>query len=750
MDTPDFESARNRRSSAATRRSAPESRLPENSRSSKPTTTTRTSVSTSTSESATKRAALTCASALISAPDAEARVTALKDARSERAREARTPLRAGAWRRRIDELGLATEHGHIPHGIEHGFRLGTDPITTNYHPPNTASADEFADALEEQIANEVLAERYLGPFTAAEVNTALGPFQSSPQSCRPKAGQPGKARLIRNLSFPQHPIQIGIYTITSINSRLSASDHPHSWGSFWTVVCTIVSLPPGSEAASEDVIDAYRSIGIDTQDWPALVVRAPGEDRFYVDTCLCFGAVPGDGLFGEVMDAFLNIARALGFGPSLPWVDDQILFRILVQYLQSYNELRAQQAERIRKLGGLRSKGARRWWAGGTTPSGRVEEFAEDMRFPIRDHSTSTTPRSEHDKRFTYALSDYEALGKELGMLFSPKKRLPFDRRTEFIGLSWDVQAHVVTLLNRKREKYHEAVQLLLAAQAVSKREAESVFGKLHHAALVLPEGRTYLIDLSYDLSNYSSSSFATRHLGCGTRRDLQWWKERLLRPLDPRALPYPTDLWDPRAYSDASSKIGVAIWINGFWRTWRLRRGWESDDRKIAWAEAAGFLLLARAVAAMPGAQGRHVILWGDNRVVVEGWWNSASRNRAVNAIFRQLHSDAPSLGITAHARYVRSAENPADNPSRGVYGRRQHLLPPVELGDLSEFLIDFDDPRADELCLPLAAAASKHRGIDDYAPTHTLDEFETEESINLSELSWAKELVDDDGHQK
>jgi hypothetical protein len=48
-----------------------------------------------------------------------------------------------------------------------------------------------------------------------------------------------------------------------------------------------------------------------------------------------------------------------------------------------------------------------------------------------------------------------------------------------------------------------------------------------------------------------------------------------------------------------------VAIWINGFWWAWQLRQGWETDGRRIAWAEAVGFLLLAQAVSALDGVRG-------------------------------------------------------------------------------------------------------------------------------------------------
>jgi hypothetical protein len=258
----------------------------------------------------------------------------------------------------------------------------------------------------------------------------------------------------------------------------------------------VATLPPGSEAACEDVKEAYRSIPIRTEDWLALVVRI-GEDQFCPDTCLCFGARPGDGLHGEVADTFLDIARATGLGPVLPWVDDNVWFRVLRCYLPEYNRLRAEAQERIRQCGGERTKGARRWWDGGATASGRMEEFTEDLQFPIRDLSAGPNHRSDHDERFSYALCDVERIAGELGVEYSLEKRQEFGPWVEFTGLDWGIQDKDVGLPERKQKKYLLAIEQILATGAKpSLKEVESVVGKLGYASLVVPEGRAYLASL--------------------------------------------------------------------------------------------------------------------------------------------------------------------------------------------------------------------------------------------------------------
>jgi hypothetical protein len=86
-----------------------------------------------------------------------------------------------------------------------------------------------------------------------------------------------------------------------------------------------------------------------------------------------------------------------------------------------------------------------------------------------------------------------------------------------------------------------------------------------------------------------------------------------------------------------------------------------------------------------------RHFTLYGDNKGVVEGWWNRRSRNRAINNIFKCIRSSTAESGHSFHMTYVASKHNPADGPSRGIYPSSAFLLPPVALHpSLNRFLVD------------------------------------------------------------
>lgn len=106
------------------------------------------------------------------------------------------------------------------------------------------------------------------------------------------------------------------------------------------------------------------------------------------------------------------------------------------------------------------------------------------------------------------------------------------------------------------------------------------------------------------------------------------------------------------------------------------------------------GFELLCHLVL-LSGAHNQHIFAYGDNKGVVEGWANFCSRNRHTNGVFCHIHRVLDGTGVTIHARYVRSAVNPADGPSRGIYDTRRPVLPQIELSDeLREWLVDWDAP--------------------------------------------------------
>ena len=171
------------------------------------------------------------------------------------------------------------------------------------------------------------------------------------------------------------------------------------------------------------------------------------------------------------------------------------------------------------------------------------------------------------------------------------------------------------------------------------------------------------------------------------------------------------------------------AITIGAKWRAWRLIPGWKmlGGQWDIGWAEAVAFECLVRYLLEIE-MQRWDFTLYGDNRGVVEGWWNGWSCNRAINKVFKHLHEHLRQNATQSsfHTAYVRTASNPADSPSRGIYPSASFLLWPITLlPELEQFIVDSQLPftpaeyRAHEKGLYSNAAM---RWFDD---THQRDSF-------------------------
>jgi hypothetical protein len=238
------------------------------------------------------------------------------------------------------------------------------------------------------------------------------------------------------------------------------------------------------------------------------------------------------------------------------------------------------------------------------------------------------------------------------------------------MGLDWGIQAKNIRIMERKQLKYVTVLDEFLEEKSVTLQQVESIYRKLQHCTTILPEGQAYLVNLSRDRMQYNGHEHARCHLSRSAQSDLNWWRDQLDRQIPPCPLPYATGVNNPRAFSDASSKVGIAIWIDGWWHAWHLQWGWDSGGRNIAWAKAVSFELLVQ-VLGENGATG-HTLLWGDNQVIVEGWWQGSSNSLPVNSIFKCIHTYQRKYNLTIHSRYVPSASNPTDDPSCGVYGDR------------------------------------------------------------------------------
>jgi hypothetical protein len=646
-----------------------------------------------------------------SAQDVEWRSMEPRDALVRRRLQPLTTYKAEAWEHELQQARITERFAKIPRGLLLGFEIDFPPITVVQTPPNRPSISEFPDEFNSIIQKELDKGRFIGPFLEDELINLIGPFQSSPLSIIPKPGSL-KFRIVQNFSFPHSPNSS--FPNPSVNSLIDANNFPTTWGKFSIIYLLISRLPPKSEVATRDVSEAYRTVPLHPSQWPAAVVRV-SESQFCVDTCTAFGATPSAGAYGHIADAGTEIFRFHGMGPLDKWVDDHIFFRIRHEYLADYNNLRRSWHQALSETG-MKQAGSRLSFELESSVGGQIEEFNEDCHHPLKDLSRNSL-RSSHDQLFTSSIQDIDAISAKLGIVWAIAKDQPFHSSTVYIGFVWDLERMVVSLSGPKADKYLAAIHKWRKRHVHTLQDVQELYGKLLHASSAAPQGRAYLTSLEEMLSTCSTKPFLPHRAGKSVAQDLEWWSSLLQSGGVSRPIYPPLPPQDPLAFSDASSGIGIGIVIGDFWRAWRLIPGWKTHNgiRDIGWAEAIGFELLIYTLATLPGSSGT-ILTHRDNTGIIEGWRKSRHRNWAVNGVFKRIHEFILNLPyrFEIHTTYIPSASNPADGPSRGIYGPLNRLLPPIPIPEpIREFIID--------ATAPLSPTELRHLRDGNYTPPAT-----------------------------
>ena len=250
-------------------------------------------------------------------------LTELLAALELRKQEPLTPYRHKAWEASLSHFGLLQHFAKVPAGLHTGFILNFPLISQTQAPPNRPSIIMHIHSFKQSVNIEIAKGWYIGPFPLSMIESTLGAYQSSPLSIIPKPGRPGKFCLIQNFSFPLSPSPD--YPNPSINSQIQAVDFPTAWGKFSVIYLLLSHLPPGSEAATQDVAEAYCTVPLHPSQWAAAGVRI-SEMLGWIDTCTAFGATPSAGAYGHMSDAGCEIMRHEGIGLLDKWVDDHLFF----------------------------------------------------------------------------------------------------------------------------------------------------------------------------------------------------------------------------------------------------------------------------------------------------------------------------------------------------------------------------------------------------------------------------------------
>lgn len=220
-----------------------------------------------------------------------------------------TPLVLLAWQQALKEHPDPAFVHYILSGLSHGFHIGADRacLSLRRGPANFASVRQHPQLVEAHIAEEVAAGRLLGP-----VPDHLVPLcHSSPIGLIPKPHQPGRWRLIVDLSSPAGH---------SVNDGISPQIVHMHYASVLDAAEIIRHLGPGTVMAKVDLKNAYRVLPVHADDHPLLAIR--WDRNMYLDTSLPFGLRSAPKIFSAVADALAWVLHSHGVRHQLHYLDD--------------------------------------------------------------------------------------------------------------------------------------------------------------------------------------------------------------------------------------------------------------------------------------------------------------------------------------------------------------------------------------------------------------------------------------------
>ena len=208
-------------------------------------------------------------------------LTELKITLELRKLQALTPYKPKAWEFYLSAARLSRKYPFLPQSFCTGFILDYPIIKVTQTPPNKPSISDLQHEFDKVVRLEMAKQCYLGPLSCIDMESLIGPFQSSSFSIIPKPGRPGHYRILQNYSFPY--IMTSSQPNPSINSFIDSNNFPTTWGTFSIIALLIHQLPLDPQVATRDVVEAYRTIPLHHLQWPGAVAKI-GPDSYCVDT----------------------------------------------------------------------------------------------------------------------------------------------------------------------------------------------------------------------------------------------------------------------------------------------------------------------------------------------------------------------------------------------------------------------------------------------------------------------------------
>ena len=197
-----------------------------------------------------------------------------------------SPLNVDQFARELINHPDQLQVSFVIEGLRYGFKLGfLHSFTLKSANKNKPSAYQHPKVIDDYLANEVSLRRVAGPFNVPPLpNLHISSF-----GVIPKKGQPGKWRLIVDLSSPWG---------ASVNEGINPDDFSLQYVRVDEIISMVGKYGRGALMAKFDVEAAYRNVAVHPSD--RFLLGMKWRDQFFVDLTLPFGLRSAPYIFNSV------------------------------------------------------------------------------------------------------------------------------------------------------------------------------------------------------------------------------------------------------------------------------------------------------------------------------------------------------------------------------------------------------------------------------------------------------------------
>ena len=219
----------------------------------------------------------------------------------------RTPVLIDSLLPWLDQYPDKSAALRLREGFTFGFKLGYSGSRKGREADNLKSAVGDPDTVIQKLSKEIKLGRIAGPFQDMPFSNLI----ISPVGLVPKS-EPGKFRLIHNLSFPEGG---------SINDGIDRELCKVQYANFDDAVNLVVRVGKGALMAKADIESAFRLLPINPADFHLLGIKVDGQ--YYIDKALPMGASCSPAYF-ELFSTFLEwVVKKVGsFDLICHYMDD--------------------------------------------------------------------------------------------------------------------------------------------------------------------------------------------------------------------------------------------------------------------------------------------------------------------------------------------------------------------------------------------------------------------------------------------